>query len=73
MRPWLLEGRVFGVGEESKYLSVVWVCSRLKGDATWSYLWSEQVEDDSPPKEEAMVLNSTCLTFGIDDGSAVSL
>lgn len=37
------------------------------------YLWSEQVEDDSPPKEEAMVLNSTCLTLGTDDGSAESL
>lgn len=28
MRSWLLEGRIFGVGKESGYLSVIWLCSR---------------------------------------------
>lgn len=36
MRPWLLEGRVLGVGEESGYLSVIQLClGRMRPGLTY--------------------------------------
>lgn len=37
-----------------------------------AYLWSRHVCEDSPPKEAAIVLNSTCLTLSEAEGSDVS-
>ena len=55
-----LQQRIFRSRQKSKVVNTLF---RVRGSEE-VYLWSDDVRADRPPKDEAMVLNSTCFIWG---------
>lgn len=53
---------------ESRCLDCGLVEMKEKEVGVGVYLWSRETWEERPPNEEAMVLNSTCLISGFDEG-----